>query len=54
LSSGKYQIESKDENGTIKSSGFLELKKDEVSGGGGAGGMQVQPSDNCILVKFFD
>ena len=54
LPSGKYQLEAKDENGTVKSSGFLELKKDEVSGGGGTGGMQVQPSGDCVVVKFFD
>ena len=53
LSSGKYQIEAKDGNGETKFSGFLELKKDEVSGGGNVGGMQSQPSGDCVVVKLF-
>jgi len=54
LTAGSYLIEAKDESGTIKSSGTLKLSKDQVSGNGTVGGMQVQPSDGCVVVKVFD
>jgi hypothetical protein len=54
LAAGNYQIEAKDESGSIKSSGTLKLSKDEVSGSGTEGGMQVQPADGCVVVKVFN
>ena len=54
LEAGNYQIEVKNESGSIKSSGSIKLSKDEVSGSGNVGGMQVQPTDGCVVVKVFD
>lgn len=52
ISAGKYQLETKDQNGQIRSSGKIRVSKNKLSSSGGIGGQEIIMENNELRVGF--
>lgn len=53
LRSGKYKIEGKDHDGTLKFSGYLKFRPGSIGTGGTMGGSGTSAAGNVIVTKIF-